>query len=101
MISNYRLFTSSFTSFLTYHFTRIPNTFSFVWFRFAKAADLGSNLSNQLTVDTFKADRWVLSFLLCSGHLQFFRNFEDDIVRISECEVKHIALVSRFETYTN
>src|SRR3954469_2094483 len=95
------LLAGSLTSFSPDHFTNILHTLSLVWFRFAQATDLCRYLSNQLLIGSFQKNCWVLSLFLGCCQLQFFRNFENDIVRISQRKIQEITLVRSFITYTN
>src|SRR6186997_272420 len=73
------LFTSRLTSFLTYYFTYIANTFSFVRFRFTQAAQFSCYLADQLLVNSFQRNDRVLSFFLSRCYFQFFRYFKNEI----------------------
>src|ERR1700761_4255794 len=68
------LFTSSLTSLLAHHFTNVANTFALVRLGLAEAADLGSNLADELLVDAFERDLGVLPFVLLGGYLQLLGN---------------------------
>src|SRR5579859_3858684 len=96
-----KLFTSSLTSLLPYHFTDITDTFALVRLGFTQAADLRGNSTDQLFVRPFQRDLGILPFVLFRCKLQLLGDLEDDVVRVAKRQVQEIALVGSFETHTD